>query len=311
MIEKSEKIVQTMASPEELRSSWDNFTDPEHHDSSNFQYLTHSIQFRPRNHYIVNRAKELGRYRPEYDIDLTDKPLRVCEKQRIASAVINQKHTTTFTHGGLIISTPYDNIACTYAGDVGSMGSDVSTYRSRNHICTPEELLQHTKPFEWNEVVLEGSTSSGNVSVNGFFVKTFDDGSLIDVELGSKIIALAEQHNLPLVKIVDTTIPSPDENSRILYFDERPSSIIFVRNGLRFIIGLNDNVFQIATSHRLSYAMTRDEFNYAKEIIHNELPTDDPIVSDILKKLETRFDVFEESPDTDPYLRKVRPERLV
>lgn len=300
-----------MASPEELRLSWGNFTDPENYDNSNFQYLTHSIQLRPRNRHIVNRAKELERYRPECDIDLTVAPLRVCEKQRISSTVINQKHSKTFTHGGLIISTPYDNIACTYAGDVGSMGSDVQTYRSRNYICTPEELLQHTKPFEYNEVVLEGSTPNGEVSVNGFFVKTFDDRSLIDVELGPKIIALAEQHNLPLVKIVDTTRPNPDENSMILYFDERPSSIIFVRNGLRFIIGLSDNSFQISTSHRLSYAMTRDEFNYAKEIIQNELPTDDLIVSEILEKLDNRFDVFEESPDTDPRLRRLRPERLV
>ncbi len=159
------------------------------------------------------------------------------QRNIISTSVITHKKHASYYPFGFILKVPPQNIYSTSSSDQSVANrtldiltelSNVMTHKGGGRISTPEEILQQTKQknsnIGYNEVVVVGASPFGTlVKAIGIFVKIHPNGNLyvppgrpgepyINDEMRRAIRQCSRTHNLPIVKIVDTS--SLDSNAK-------------------------------------------------------------------------------------------------
>lgn len=202
--------IHTTATEEEIRKSWEaSFTDPKEHNPNNFCYLVYGFVGKgERTLQKLDRLDMHAKDKPQpywdEEINLFENPRRISEKKIVATSVINQNHTQTFSSAGLILKVPFENIVGFSPVDVGSSGSPERVMsKLRGKISTIEELLQQTPRYSHNEVVLLGKTAYGEVEVIGSWRKVTQKGKPLNPDMTARAVALGIRLGLPRISIVE------------------------------------------------------------------------------------------------------------
>ena len=159
------------------------------------------------------------------------------QRNIISTSVISHKKHASYYPFGFILKVPPQNIYSTSGSDQGVVNrtteivdelTKVMTNKGGGRISTPDEILQQTNQknsnIGYNEVVVVGASPFGTlVKAIGIFVKIHPNGNLyvppsgpggpyINDEMKGAIAQGSRDHNLPIVKIVDTS--SLDSNAK-------------------------------------------------------------------------------------------------
>ncbi|MFO0970850.1 MAG: hypothetical protein U0520_00655 [Candidatus Saccharimonadales bacterium] len=191
---------------------WGNVTEPEQHNPQSYRYLVHAIN--PIGQRMVFASalsfSQEGIYgsadeQPgDQTVSLIDNPERVGDRVAVSMSLIDQDHTGTWGNAGLIVTAPEDNVILTHSRDVGTHGGDIDMLRKQSERYVkfdPDQLLAASSENTYNEVVGLGSTESGNLELQGFFIKVNSDGKPFDESLANIIRAHANRLKLPVVEI--------------------------------------------------------------------------------------------------------------
>lgn len=152
------------------------------------------------------------------------------QRNIISTSVISDKKHASYYPFGFILKVPPQNIYSTSRSDQSVKNrtlnilhelSRVMTDEGGGRISTPDEILQRTSQknsnIGYNEVVVVGASPFGTlVKAIGIFVKIHPNGNLyvppahpsgpyINDEMSRAIADCSRDHNLPIVKIVDTS----------------------------------------------------------------------------------------------------------
>lgn len=208
------KQAESTVSPEERVASWrQDFSDPTVHDMMNFTYLVHGLADNVQRSLQALALIDIGAdVKKAPQIDLERDPLRVAEKPILSTSVIDWEHRSTWGDAGLILRVPPENIVNIHPSDAGTPFYDSSiatSLKSHDLACTVGELLEQTSPRSYNEVIVQGTTDTGKVEVAGFFIKIFNDNSLVNEELSKGVIRQAYGNKLPFVQIFDSSSRQP------------------------------------------------------------------------------------------------------
>jgi hypothetical protein len=197
---------------DEKRQAWADFkfSNPGEHDPSNFTYAVHMLEFgEPK--YVFGKD--------EY-IDLLKEPFRVKELYILSASVISEQNVTVWgdTGFGLILKIPS---TCLYAGHY----SDLKSYSVRSQfkksiergyqslrnrfdnfgLPSPSELVNKTQAGDYNELLVTGTSYSGEdeVRVTGYIIVLGSDGIPVIGEENARVLAaFAKKNDLPVVAIV-------------------------------------------------------------------------------------------------------------
>jgi hypothetical protein len=197
---------------DEKRQAWADFqySNPAEHNSSDFTYAVHMLEFgQPK--YVFGKD--------EY-IDLLKEPFRLKELYILSASLISERNATVWgnTGFGLILKVP---ATCLYAGHY----SDLKSYSVRSQfkksiergyqalrnrfdnfgLPSPSDLVNKTKPGEYNELLVTGTSYSGEdeVRVTGYLIVLNADGTPVIGEDNARIVAaFAKKNELPVVAII-------------------------------------------------------------------------------------------------------------
>ena len=196
-----------------LSETWGRATDPSTHTSGQFRYLVHGISPKASN-FMKGMASDSQTAETEalqnstssgdQSINLYEEPERVAERISLSMSLIDQDHTGTWTYGGLILDVPEKNIIGNGPHDIGSANWDKSLLQSQfdgSTILNPEDLLNNSSKFDYNEVIAFANLDGSKIRLKGFFVVVDSSGFPLDKPLSDKIKAHADRLDLPLVNI--------------------------------------------------------------------------------------------------------------
>jgi len=260
-----------------FKSVWETpMTDPAQHDSTNFRYVVHAIQpefgIGQTMQAIFLIQEQMKNPNIKYNrINLLRAPRRIADKPLISASLIDDTHTGTWqSFGGFILKVPADNILKTSSSDCGTLfygGADVvaQLYKERDTqgVASPEDLLQLTSSYSYNEVVLAGTGRTGKkVEVIGVFAKVLPNGAFVAEDLTSILGKLAGQNGWPFVRIQEAFYPYEDcapavsEDGRWLGFNADGKRYILAREGAHFsVTEFGGKVHRPMTPSERAYAL--------------------------------------------------------
>lgn len=270
---------------EEAKASWQSdFTDPKDHHDDRFCYLVTGIMTGADSTLKQLLYLKSDLYEPERSIDLFEEPLEILKKELISSTIVDQDHRGTFGSCGLILVTPYENVIAAYSEDAGSHFDWEKLKKPNTIVPTIPEIMEATYQTDHNEIVLKGTSSSGSVLVKGFWAKVTENGQVVNEEGFKRMQAHALDLGLPFVEIQQESMEWNDIKPELYRDSEGKINFIAVnRKGLRYCFSLNakNPQFYIVDDRVKSRAMTREEFDYAFDVLSQELPESDKINSSI------------------------------
>lgn len=152
------------------------------------------------------------------EFTLDDRPLN--------NSLIDSEHTFTFEGmSGLIIEPPSEeDILGAWSYDSG-----VNDLQSEPEVTGPKEVLEATRPDDYNQVNIRRGR------VIGVFIRIREDGSEIgDTARNAELRKLAEQSGLPLAEIVVRPTRYPDEPPSVLSPQQGLTTIEFSLGGKKY-----------------------------------------------------------------------------
>lgn len=214
------------------REAWGNTTNPKNHNPSSFRYLVYGINPMAKltipsiMHQEISDRTGKGKsvddsVRSGQSVDLLAHPEQLVRRASLSMSLIDQEHLGTWGSGGLIVQVPRGNVLLTSSEDLGAANWNIDRLRERGKKEPPIEagiLLQKTTPSNYNEVVAVTQTESGNIQLQGFFIKTNVDGNPISQTLVDEIKKQAERLHLPVVLIKEY---SPYSEDKVIETDKR------------------------------------------------------------------------------------------
>ena len=238
-----------------FHSGWGDTTDPSSHNPASFRYLVHGINPFAKISFTLfdlTAAQDGEHLDPEVrnrkQINLFDTPERVAERPSLSMSLIDEAHRGTWGDGGLLLSVPAENVLLTCNQDCGSPRGNMVRLRERaseEKPLSPNELLQVSVEFRYNEVVAEGETLAGKVELVGFFSKSVG-GQPIDKTLHRQFANHAFRLGLPLVLLEEPT------QYRRADLAETEQGIFFNLNGKRVFLYDDPSEFPITINRHPS-----------------------------------------------------------
>lgn len=227
--------------------SWDNITtDPNMHDEENYIYLVHAINLETK--YIRDKIRfSEGNFDESQNINLSVRPLDINKLKIICCSLIGKgiingkkfEQLHTWAQVGLILKVPKQNILRSGTSDLGSNFVDseqeINKYNGADK-GDPVDLLFNSHGY--NEVVVQGSTSFGNVEVVGVFCSEYDNYlKEEDIVLAHSLRAKTKT---PLIRIERKKEKLTDSNIHF-EFDGKGDlfKLTFVKNGRKFYCNFN------------------------------------------------------------------------
>ena len=214
-------------------------TDPTQHDPTSFRYLVHSLNPYAALNILymlssVGASADPSHGDGDQSINMYEQPERVAECISLSMSLIDQDHTATWGHGGLIISAPEENIVLTSRTDADAHNNDKNFLLEqsvRHGVMSAEQLLATTSPRQYNEVVALADNDGSKLETIGFFYKVTSKGEPVDLVIAQQMRMHAERLGLPVVEILqenklgeDRVDRSTDDDQKVLaivYGDER------------------------------------------------------------------------------------------
>ncbi|MCB0337081.1 MAG: hypothetical protein KDD62_12275 [Bdellovibrionales bacterium] len=289
------KIQDNHGPSEAVRSGWDDsFSDPRNHDPSTFRYLVHGLQGTVSR--IVQRMALIelpGEFDPSQDIDLSQTPGRIREKKVVSTSIVDQDHTQTFGDGGLILATPQENILDVSHEDLGTnFANPDKVLGSASRNIPPLDLvlsLTGNGRTQWNETRLTGSTSAGDVTVVGYWIKVDERGVALNHEIAERMQSLSLSQSLPLVTFVVESQPMLDQLAEIHTLPraggrEHAFAVSLNEGGLRFFVNLDEENATVINRYREIRPMTRCEGTELMQKLEEQL--DEVAFAQIAERLE-------------------------
>ena len=266
---------------------WDSATtDPQSHDSQEFQYIVHAIQDPAlrmmRDMMALEHAANGGTIDPGRSIDLFSQPGRISEKAVISTSYIDQAHTGTWGDVGFILEVPEENIISTDGQDIGSPFYEGKEWARDQLKCrqlmSPSQLLALSSSNNYNEVVITGThpdDRESKVKISGVFIKETPAGMpLASQDLVTKISGAAYQLNVPVIRIKAIIKGYEDSKPEVLklLFEDKPRGIAYNKKGNRYVVtrdeeDLSFEAWFYRDEGRFSRPMKDSEFDNFVEVI--------------------------------------------
>jgi len=183
---------------------WGKTTNPENHNPANFRYLVH--MFNPYNEqFNLGNALAGEGHSEKQAVNLLDEPERIAERVSLSMSLIDQDHMNVWGPGGLIVSTPENNVVITSPHDLGARNSnsEVLLEQSKGYNrLTSDEILEQTPKDKYNEIVAFGESEAGDkLKLTGVVIVKDIDGDVGDVVIIERLENQAERLNVPLVEV--------------------------------------------------------------------------------------------------------------
>ncbi len=228
-IEKSEQTIEKITNP------WGETTDPSKHNPEKFRYLVHA--FNPASAISMMQMNIMVREKyPHHLFDKKDgdqsvnlfcQPEKLTERVALSCSLIDQNHVATWGRAGIILEAGQNNVCISQPKDCGSMVMSKNLLLQQamqKNFYHPDQLLQCSNPYQYNEVVVLANHNNQKIRLTGFFIKVDEDNEPIDEGLASKMSLHSYRLHLPIVKIqefndylVDKIFEQP--NSLHLHFE--------------------------------------------------------------------------------------------
>ena len=189
------------------REKWRNFcTNPNEHGPEDFSYIVHAV-------YANRETKKITVGKEEIDfINVAKEPKRIHEIPVLACSLIGNKkdygHTGTVHNVSnvcLILEVPPENILRSGPQDIASSRSledEQKRVDAGYGIGDPETLLRESSPqrgWGYNEVVIRGSSPSGQVRVIGIYLNNQTHDTSTSEEERSLAKEIAARLNIPII----------------------------------------------------------------------------------------------------------------
>ena len=265
-------------------SLWETqMTNPKEHKKDGFQYVVHAVH----NEHSVARLHQKSFILSEMvrgetvnyeDIDLLKTPENIHKKPIISTSLIDPRHRATWSAGGYILSVPSENILVTAERDIGTLyhkGQDLVTdlYSERDvfGIADPKLVLGRTCFTDYNEIVLTGTGRTGKqVGIEGVFVKVLPNGEYVNPSLARKLQRVAEDHNLPYIKIEQPFYPYSEMKEPQV--SEQKNWFAIHSEGVRYFIIPTEKIFDVLEfGGQKQHPMTPKEREYVLSKVESYL----------------------------------------
>jgi hypothetical protein len=217
-------------------------TDPTQHDSTSFRYLVHSLNPYAALNILymlssVGASADPSHGDGDQSINMYEQPERVAERISLSMSLIDQDHTATWGHGGLIISAPEENIVLTSRTDADAHNNDKNfllEQSARHGVMSAEQLLATTSPRQYNEVVALADNDGSKLETIGFFYKVTSKGEPVDLVIAQQMRMHAERLGLPVVEILQENKLGEDRVDRSTDDDQKVLAIVY--GGERYLL---------------------------------------------------------------------------
>lgn len=217
-------------------------TDPTQHDSTSFRYLVHSLNPYAALNILYMLSSVGASVDPSHgdgdqSINMYEQPERVAERISLSMSLIDQDHTATWGHGGLIISAPEENIVLTSRTDADAHNNDKNfllEQSARHGVMSAEQLLATTSPRQYNEVVALADNDGSKLETIGFFYKVTSKGEPVDLVIAQQMRMHAERLGLPVVEILQENKLGEDRVDRSTDDDQKVLAIVY--GGERYLL---------------------------------------------------------------------------
>ena len=217
-------------------------TDPTQHDPTSFRYLVHSLNPYAALNILymlssVGASADPSHGDGDQSINMYEQPERVAERISLSMSLIDQDHTATWGHGGLIISAPEENIVLTSRTDADAHNNDKNFLLEqsvRHGVMSAEQLLATTSPRQYNEVVALADNDGSKLETIGFFYKVTSKGEPVDLVIAQQMRMHAERLGLPVVEILQENKLGEDRVDRSTDDDQKVLAIVY--GGERYLL---------------------------------------------------------------------------
>jgi len=217
-------------------------TDPTQHDPTSFRYLVHSLNPYAALNILYMLSSVGASADPSHgdggqSINMYEQPERVAERISLSMSLIDQDHTATWGHGGLIISAPEENIVLTSRTDADAHNNDKNFLLEqsvRHGVMSAEQLLATTSPRQYNEVVALADNDGSKLETIGFFYKVTSKGEPVDLVIAQQMRMHAERLGLPVVEILQENKLGEDRVDRSTDDDQKVLAIVY--GGERYLL---------------------------------------------------------------------------
>lgn len=217
-------------------------TDPTQHDPTSFRYLVHSLNPYAALNILymlssVGASTDPSHGDGDQSINMYEQPERVAERISLSMSLIDQDHTATWGHGGLIISAPEENIVLASRTDADAHNNDKNFLLEqsvRHGVMSAEQLLATTSPRQYNEVVALADNDGSKLETIGFFYKVTSKGEPVDLVIAQQMRMHAERLGLPVVEILQENKLGEDRVDRSTDDDQKVLAIVY--GGERYLL---------------------------------------------------------------------------
>lgn len=234
-------------------------TDPTQHDPTSFRYLVHSLNPYAASNILymlsgVGASADPSHGDGDQSINMYEQPERAAERISLSMSLIDQDHTATWGHGGLIISAPEENIVLTSRTDADAHNNDKNFLLEqsvRHGVMSAEQLLATTSPRQYNEVVALADNDGSKLETIGFFYKVTSKGEPVDLVIAQQMRMHAERLGLPVVEILQENKLGEDRVDRSTDDDQKVLAIVY--GGERYLLSNSDyRILDEASSFRFA-----------------------------------------------------------
>lgn len=208
------------------QSEWSEtkFTDPKNHNSNNFTYLVHDIFG-----FNISEASKTIWYKsiPE-EFNIFYSPNRISEVDILSASIITNNQLATYGGGfGVILKASSENFLAASSKDMQSsdlrealprgsteVANEINFLIEKNGLPPPEQILLGTAKNNHNEILLLGTSASGQkIEIVGFYVikkglfNTLEGQDMIMGLRGkpegqmAQLIQLAGSMDLPIIEL--------------------------------------------------------------------------------------------------------------
>ena len=217
-------------------------TDPTQHDPTSFRYLVHSLNPYAALNILymlssVGASTDPSHGDGDQSINMYEQPERVAERISLSMSLIDQDHTATWGHGGLIISAPEENIVLASRTDADAHNNDKNFLLEqsvRHGVMSAEQLLATTSPRQYNKVVALADNDGSKLETIGFFYKVTSKGEPVDLVIAQQMRMHAERLGLPVVEILQENKLGEDRVDRSTDDDQKVLAIVY--GGERYLL---------------------------------------------------------------------------
>jgi hypothetical protein len=250
-----------------------NFTDPHSYNADNFIFLVHTIDL-PDNIlsqiHVLNIGKIVGfkNFSKSQNINLNIEPWKISEKRLISCSLISSSNECqTYTPYGFILKCPIENILCISTSDMGIpyLLPDEVINKYKNIPLFEPSVLISSKSWNYNEVVVQGTTEFGKVEIAGIFVNN-NNFSMESESFSQKVIQQAEKLsnllNVPLIKLQKKKRVIEDKSIEVFEEDLIGVVIIsFAKNGKKYSLFCGKDEIELqSSSDQIMHLMNKEDF---------------------------------------------------